>query len=505
MKRIIFLLLLPVSIAAIAQTKKPQPRSTTDQVVTDVSLKAVKQLSVPSGPAPSFPSSTPDSLKCGALWNKTTTGHADTMKRYDCFSEVWVAVGAGATYKFDRNFHLVSDSAHLADSIRIKAALLLGINTIPAWDPGYKVLNMAGNVGLRSQVGGHNLSMFTNLYNIDGSSTWYYAANGYGSNLYQDEGGGINFYSVPSGTAGGTVTITKPIWSVTRNGATLTTMRDTSAIDSVVGYKHGELMKVPFTGGGGGGGNTIYIANDSLTSDRLVRFISHELKFGDPVNLTAYININPKQTFPNINAYVTDLGMNTFSSVSINRGAAQLQHSDNANGRQGSFTASEAIDPDIPDTTEYAVMNVISGGNSNGITMDSKGAMVVSNPIAGTGLKYNDSSSYANLDTLGLPPLGLVRKQVPTKRHVIFTPADGDTIDLVNNQYNIIHASDDIATLTANLPSSPINGDCIYIKSVNNITTFALANGTIPGGNDTSFGGQNVYVLVYDADDNAWY
>jgi hypothetical protein len=137
-------------------------------------------------------------------------------------SGVWHGAAIDRAYLglyFDNNFTTAGDSVRLSDTVRIKSAELLGVSTIPNWASFYKILNMAGNVGLRSISGGHDLLLFNNLYNTSGTTTWNYAASGFGCNLYLDNGGGINFYSTPnSGVAGATVILASPIWSIDRNG-----------------------------------------------------------------------------------------------------------------------------------------------------------------------------------------------------------------------------------------------------------------------------------------------
>lgn len=282
---------------------------------------------------------------------------------------------AAHTAAFDRNFRVVADSIHLADTIRIKSALLIGINTIPAWDAGYKVLSMAGNVGLRSQVGGHNMAIFTNLYNTDGSSTWHYAANGYGSDLYLDEGGGINFYSVASGTAGGTVVITKPIWSVTRNGATLTTMRDTTTTDTIVGYKNnGELVKIPFSGGGGGAFLPL-----NFTSFNRVNLHGNSFNIeGDNASGGTNILID---SLDGVNIYTSDAADAVNSRYVQNSDGATLTSTD------GSVTYALLVKG-----ATGAELSETSGSNKKGLfIVDSENGEKITDPIDHYGLFHDDS------------------------------------------------------------------------------------------------------------------
>jgi hypothetical protein len=91
-----------------------------------------------------------------------------------------------------------------------------------------------------------------------------------------------------------------------------------------------------------------------------------------------------------------------------------------------------------------------------------------------------------------------------TKPHTIFTPTTGGTVSLTNNQYNIINPSGALVTLTVNLPSSPANNDCVFIKYTQNITTVTYGNGTVVDGITAPSAG-GLVVLVYDSGTTSWY
>lgn len=88
--------------------------------------------------------------------------------------------------------------------------------------------------------------------------------------------------------------------------------------------------------------------------------------------------------------------------------------------------------------------------------------------------------------------------------HTIFTPTTGGTVNLVNNQYNILNPVGALLTLTVNLPSSPVNNDVVYIKFTQNITTVTYSNGTVVDGITAPTAG-GLTVLTYDSGTTSWY
>lgn len=89
-------------------------------------------------------------------------------------------------------------------------------------------------------------------------------------------------------------------------------------------------------------------------------------------------------------------------------------------------------------------------------------------------------------------------------KHTIFTPATGNTVNLVNNQYNIINPAGALLAVTLNLPTTPANNDVVYIKYTQTITTVTYANGTVVDGITAPSAG-GLVVLVYDSGSTSWY
>jgi len=132
------------------------------------------------------------------------------------------------------------------------------------------------------------------------------------------------------------------------------------------------------------------------------------------------------------------------------------------------------------------------------------------------GLTLLDSTTYIN--NIIAPPSSYtllvhgstdsIVYQIPSNGlingHSITTPSTGGTVNLINNQYNIINPAGTLATLTVNLPSSPSNNDRVEIKYTQAITAVTYGNGTVVDGVTGPIAGQLV-VLVYDSGTNSWY
>lgn len=93
---------------------------------------------------------------------------------------------------------------------------------------------------------------------------------------------------------------------------------------------------------------------------------------------------------------------------------------------------------------------------------------------------------------------------IGSKPHTIFTPTTGGTVALTNNQYNIINPAGALLALTVNLPSSPANNDCVFIKFTQNVTTVTYGNGTVVDGITAPTAG-GLTVLTYDSGTTSWY
>jgi len=150
-------------------------------------------------------------------------------------------------------------------------------------------------------------------------------------------------------------------------------------------------------------------------------------------------------------------------------------------------------------------------GNTKGVLiprMSLSEFNAISSPAPGLHVQLNDSLyhlavwdstkivTYATTDQLSNIPLRY--------KHLIFIPTTGQTVNLVNNQYNIINPAGTIATLTVNLPSSPVDNDVVYIKYTQAVATVTYGNGTVVDGIISPTAGTLV-VLTYDNATSSWY
>ncbi len=119
------------------------------------------------------------------------------------------------------------------------------------------------------------------------------------------------------------------------------------------------------------------------------------------------------------------------------------------------------------------------------------------------GISFN--SDAANMTYNGSNVLTVASLNVLNYNHVIFTPTTGGTVNLNNKQYNIINPAGAILAVTLNLPSSPLDGDVVYIKFTQNVTTVSFTGGTVQSGITSAAAGTTVLPLVYDSGTNKWY
>lgn len=93
---------------------------------------------------------------------------------------------------------------------------------------------------------------------------------------------------------------------------------------------------------------------------------------------------------------------------------------------------------------------------------------------------------------------------VLTYNHTIFTPATGNTITIVNKQYNIVNPAGALLALTVNLPASPNDKDVVIIKFTKAVTTVTYSGGTISDSLISPVAG-GVSILTYDSGTSTWY
>jgi len=160
-----FLLILCLASTALAQQKPPYDRTTTNQVMADRATWSRYFMAIPKGPTPGFPAYVPDSLKCGALFYRTT----DTaLYEYNCVSVKWIKMYSSTMVK------------KYADSL--KNELLNGNHRYTGIDT-FNVVTILGIAQLKGPV-----STFDNV-----------TFHGTGGRQVQAQGGGVTAIDSVSG------------------------------------------------------------------------------------------------------------------------------------------------------------------------------------------------------------------------------------------------------------------------------------------------------------------
>lgn len=172
-------------------------------------------------------------------------------------------------------------------------------------------------------------------------------------------------------------------------------------------------------------------------------------------------------------------------------------------------------------TNNTQKMTIASGGNvginstSPAAKLDVNGTIKILIGSDATGdIYYNGGTGALTRLAIGSTGQHLVvsggipswSNQVGTSNyaHNISTPSTGGTVNLTNNNYNIINPAGALLALTVNLPSSPANNDVVYIKYTQNITTVTYGNGTVADGITAPTAG-GLVVLTYDSGTTTWY
>jgi len=86
----------------------------------------------------------------------------------------------------------------------------------------------------------------------------------------------------------------------------------------------------------------------------------------------------------------------------------------------------------------------------------------------------------------------------------IFTPTTGSTITALNRYLNLISPTGALATLTINLPLSPLDGDEVKFKFTQSIASLSFSGATVKGALTTASQGQEI-TLTWDAGTSSYY
>lgn len=155
--------------------------------------------------------------------------------------------------------------------------------------------------------------------------------------------------------------------------------------------------------------------------------------------------------------------------------------------------------------------SIVSGtaqftGLSSGPATDSAATVDASGNLHSRSAQFIDMTGA----TSGLVPFynGTTFALKPQLRwlHTLFTPTTGNTITLINNQYNVVNPAGSLTALTVTLPSSPTNGDIVYIKFTQAVTTVTYAGGTLGNASaPTTLTAGATIILTYDSTNTTWY
>lgn len=154
----------------------------------------------------------------------------------------------------------------------------------------------------------------------------------------------------------------------------------------------------------------------------------------------------------------------------------------------------------------------LSGLNAAKAVFTNSSGVLVANNITGTGNVVMSASpaltgsptaptAAANISTTQVATMAAVK--AVNVSHGIFVPTTGNTITLVNHQYNIINPAGTLAALTFVMPASPVDGDVVYIKFIQSVTTVTWPAAV--KGAATSQTADNKVTLVYDSASTNWY
>lgn len=165
----------------------------------------------------------------------------------------------------------------------------------------------------------------------------------------------------------------------------------------------------------------------------------------------------------------------------------------------------------ITETATAFFQGASSGGTNNfdidAIGLNKMGGLQL-DTLTASKLVFTDGNKRLTSTGIGTSTQGIAGDgslfTLNSKPHTIFTPTTGGTVSLTNNQYNIINPAGALLALTVNLPSSPANNDCVFIKFTQNVTTVTYGNGTVVDGITAPTAG-GLTVLTYDSGTTSWY
>lgn len=251
-------------------------------------------------------------------------------------------------------------------------------------------------------------------------------------------------------------------------------------------------------------------AGATLTADRLVSGATgaNSLRFGTSSTGSSLINV--------FGVYANAVAIQSLNNITL-VGGVQLSSNNTTTNANYTVTATDYLLPLVPLSSSDKTITLPSAAGNGGrvlffinkntssfvwkfspAVVDANGS-TITNLVNGATYELILDGTTNNWVVKSITGVSLLRYQ-----RTIFTPTTGGTVALVNNQYNIINPAGALVALTVNLPSSPLNGDVVYIKFTQTVSTVTYGNGTVVDGITAPTAG-GITILTYDAASTSWY
>lgn len=190
----------------------------------------------------------------------------------------------------------------------------------------------------------------------------------------------------------------------------------------------------------------------------------------------------------------TALGYNALSANTA--GSYNTAIGSGANVSFNGFTNATAIGAGATATASNSIMF----GNSSVTQVEFRGALMPYYSAA-----YNAGTVGQVLTSQGAGVSPQWATSLPVNySHTVFTPSNAGTVNLVDNQTNIINPSGTLIALTVVLPSSPANNDVIFIKYTQAVVTVTYSGGVLADGIVAPTSG-TLIMYTYDSGTLSWY
>lgn len=246
MKKVLLIILFLIPVLAFAQKPDFVRSPNGPNTIVDWNVK-FKTLIVPHG------------TTLGLFGAQDSTGHirmvlnpgVDTSLYMYVHGVGWLPVSKRSSGYFINNSSTLQPGAkfHIDYGI-LDSDLRVGTPIKQPWVASYRTITMAGDVGIGSIATAHGLAIFRNIYATGITSTdWKHSNSGEGSLLFLGNSNSFTFSTAVAGSSGSSAPLIDRLRIDSVGHTYLPGLRDTSAVDTVVGYRNRQLYKTPFSGG----------------------------------------------------------------------------------------------------------------------------------------------------------------------------------------------------------------------------------------------------------------